>query len=38
MMEEPRFYYMDLENYTPEFLIEIIHWQKEVIENLKNGE
>lgn len=34
-MDKPRFYYMDLENYTDDFLREIILWQKEEIERLE---
>jgi len=34
-MNKPRFYHSDLQNYTPEFLQEIILWQKEEIERLK---
>lgn len=34
-MKMPRFYYMDLNNYTDEFLKEIILWQKQEIEELK---
>ena len=35
-MKKPRFYYMDLINYTDDFLREIIMWQKERIEELEN--
>lgn len=31
-MDKPRFYYMDLENYTDDFLREIILWQREELE------
>ena len=36
MKEKPRFYYQDLNNYTTEFLQEIIEWQKEEIARLLN--
>lgn len=35
-MGNPRFYYSELNNYTPEFLVEIILWQKIQIDNLMN--
>ena len=34
-MIKPRFYYMDLNNYSEDFLKEIILWQKERIEELE---
>ncbi len=34
-MKQLKFYYQDLNNYTSEFLQEIILWQKEKIEESK---
>lgn len=33
-MKKLRFYYLDLNNYTDEFLIKIILWQKKEMERL----
>jgi len=35
MINKPRFYYMDLNNYNGDFLIEIILWHKQEIERLE---
>ena len=35
IIEKPRFYYIDLNNYTDNFLAEIILWQKQKIEKLQ---
>ena len=35
LTEKPRFYYMDIGNYTSSFLQEIILWQKRYIELLE---
>ncbi len=35
-LAKPRFYMMDLENYTEEFLIKILRWQDRYLEHLKN--
>jgi hypothetical protein len=37
LMERPKFYYQDLNNYTSEFLIEIILWHKEKIDNMNKA-
>lgn len=37
-MTKPRFYYADLDNYNEDFLKEIILWQKEEIERLREQE
>lgn len=36
-MKKPRFYYQDLNNYTSEFLQEIILYQKQEIEFLETA-
>jgi len=33
-MKKPRYYIMDLNNYTNEFLIEIILWQQEELKKI----
>ena len=35
LKKKPRFYTMDVQNYTPEFLGEIVEWQAEWIEHLQ---
>jgi len=35
LVEKPRFYIMDLDNYTDDFLREIILWQNERIKELE---
>jgi hypothetical protein len=37
-MKKPHFYYADLRNYNEEMLINIILWQKQEIERLKEIE
>ena len=37
-IKKPHFYYMDLENYNDDFLIKIILWQKDEIEELNKKE
>ena len=34
-MKRPRFYYMDLNNYNDEFLIDIILYHKDVLTKIK---
>ena len=36
MITRPRFKYADLKNYTSEVLIDIILWQRQEIEKLKD--
>ena len=36
-MKKPRYYIMDLNNYTNEFLIEIILWQQEELKKISQS-